>query len=612
VLGTQGGRHLVSVRFADARGREEGVGADLLAVAGGWNPSVHLTGHLGGRPRWDDAIHAFVPGDLPSGMGVAGAASGAFSTHDARGAGAREGVAAARDCGFASNGPAIPRAEDWPRDLAPLFHVAGARGKAFVDFQHDVTDKDVALAHREGFRSVEHLKRYTTLGMATDQGKTANVTGLAVMAKITGLGIPGTGTTTHRPPWVPVTIGTIAGPHRGMEFRPIRRTPLHHWAAANGASFVEVGPWYRAQWYARAGEAGWRDSVDREALAVRAGVGVCDVSTLGKIEVVGPGAAALLDLAYANTISTLAVGRVRYGLMLREDGFVMDDGTVARLAPDRFFVTTTTANAGKVMQHLEFCHQLLRPDLDVSLLSVTDAWAQLSIAGPRARDLVASVIDPGPDLGNAALPHMACMPVTVGEVPCRLYRLSFSGELAYELGVPADYAETAMQRIMERGGPLGVTLYGTEALGVLRIEKGHPAGGELNGMTTARDLGLGRMVSTKKDCIGRRLAERPVLTDPARPVLVGLKPVDGRSPIRAGAHLYTPGAAVVTSNGQGYVTSACHSPILGHPIALAVLARGTERIGERIRVLDPVRDGDVEAEICAPVFIDPEGARTRG
>lgn len=484
----------------------------------------------------------------------------------------------------------------------------GGRGKALVDFQHDVTDRDVALAHREGFRSVEHLKRYTTLGMATDQGKTAAVTGLAVMASITGAGIPGTGTTTFRPPWTPVAIGAIAGPHRGRHFRPARRTPMQDWAAAQGASFVEAGPWYRAQWYARPGEAGWRDSVDREALAVRAGVGVCDVSTLGKIEVVGPGAAALLDLVYANTVSTLAVGRVRYGLMLREDGFVLDDGTIARLAEDRFFLTTTTANAGRVMQHLELCHQALRPALDISLLSVTDAWAQVSIAGPRARAVVAAVVDPGPDLSNAGFPHMACAAVTVGGVPARLYRLSFSGELAYELGVPADYGAALMARLVA----LGATPYGTEALGVLRIEQGHPAGGELNGQTTARDLGLGRLVSARKDCIGRRLAERPALTDPRRPVLVGLKPVDGSTPLRAGAHLLAPGAEASTASDLGHVTSACFSPTLGMPIALALLAGGAERMGTRIRVLDPVRGGDAEAEVCPPGFLDPTGERTRG
>jgi len=612
VLGTQGGLHVASVRFADAQGREEGVGADLVAVSGGWNPSVHLTCHLGGRPRWEEAIHAFVPKDLPPGMGVAGAANGHFSTHAALAEGAREGVAAARDCGFVTNGPDIPRAEDAPRDLVPLFHVPHGRGKAFVDFQHDVTDKDVALAHREGFRSVEHLKRYTTLGMATDQGKTANVTGLAVMANITGRGIPGTGTTTARPPWIPVAMGAIAGAHRGRHFRPARRTPMHAWEAAQGASFVEVGPWYRAEWYARPGESGWRDSVDREALAVRAGVGICDVSTLGKIEVTGPDAAVLLDLAYGNTISNLGIGRIRYGVMLREDGFVMDDGTVARLAHDRFFVTTTTANAGKVMQHLEFCHQVLRPALDVSMISVTDAWAQVSVAGPRARDLLAAALDPGTDLSNDSLPHMACTLAAIGGVPARLYRLSFSGELAYELGVPADYGEAMIQRLMERGAPLGATLYGTEALGVLRIEKGHPAGGELNGQTTAHDIGLGRMLSRKKDFVGRRLAERPALVDGKRPVLVGLKPLDGASPIRAGAHLHPPGGSTHTDEGLGHVTSACFSPTLGHPIALALLSEGAGRIGQRIRVLDPVRNGDVEAEVCSPVFVDPEGGRTRG
>jgi sarcosine oxidase subunit alpha len=608
VTGTQGWHGLSCVRYAGPRGVQGGVGADLLAVHGGWNPSLHLAGHRGDRPRWEEAIHAFVPASLPPGLLVAGAAAGRVSTHAALEDGARMGAEAASDCGFAASPPPTPRAEDAPADLVPLFHVPHGRGKAFVDFQHDVTDKDVALAHAEGFRSVEHLKRYTTLGMATDQGKTAAVTGLAVMASITGAGIPGTGTTTFRPPWVPVAIGAIAGPHRGRQFRPARRTPMHDWEARHGASFVEVGPWYRAEWYARAGEAGWRDSVDREALAVRADAGVCDVSTLGKIEVVGAGAAALLDLVYANTISTLAVGRVRYGLMLREDGFVMDDGTVARLAEDRFFVTTTTANAGKVMQHMEFCHQALRPDLDVSLLSVTDAWAQVSIAGPRARQVVAAVLDPGIDLTNYGLPHMACRNVSIAGIPARLYRLSFSGELAYELGVPADYGEALMERLAAQG----VTFYGTEALGVLRIEKGHPAGGELNGQTTARDLGLGKMVSAKKDCIGRRLAERPALVDPDRPVLVGLKPVDGASPVRAGAHLHMPGAEVSTANGQGYVTSACFSPTLGHPIALGVLARGTARIGQQIRVLDPVRGGDILAEVCSPVFIDPEGGRTRG
>ena len=608
VTATRGRLRLTAVEITHARGGVEGVGADLLAMGGGWNPSVHLTGHLGGKPRWDDTIAAFIPDATPPGLTVAGAAAGRFTTAAALADGAREGAAAAAECGFSPVLAPLPRAEDAADARIALFHVAASRGKAFVDFQHDVTVKDLALATREGFRSVEHAKRYTTLGMATDQGKTANVTGLAILAELTGRTIPETGTTVFRPPWTPVAIGALAGHHRGMAYRPSRLTPTHAWAKARGASFVEVGAWYRAQWYAKPGEAEWITSVNREVQAVRQGAGICDVSTLGKIEVTGQGAAALLDLAYANTISTLAVGRVRYGVMLREDGFVMDDGTVARLAPDRFFITTTTANAGKVLAHLEFCHQLLRPALDVSLLSVTDAWAQLSIAGPRAREIVGGLIDAGPDLSNAALPHMACVEVTVGGAPARLYRLSFSGELAYELGVPPEEAEAVMDRALA----LGAVPYGTEALGVLRIEKGHPAGGELNGQTTARDLGLGRMVSTKKDCIGRRMAERPALLDPARPALVGLKPCDGRTALRGGSHLFAPGAAVNSANDLGHVTAACFSPTLGHPIALALLSGGAARIGERIRVLDLLRGGDAEAEICAPCFIDPEGVRARG
>jgi sarcosine oxidase subunit alpha len=612
VVGTRGRRLLSSVTIQERSGTQTTFEADLLAMGGGWNPSLHLTCHLGGKPRWDEALSAFVPGTLPPRMRVIGAARGAWSTYAALAEGIEAGLAAASEAGFQGTAPALPRAEDSPGAAAALFHVEGARGKAFVDFQHDVTDADIALAHREGFRAVEHVKRYTTLGMATDQGKTASVTGLAVLARLTERGIAGTGTTTFRPPWTPVAIGAIAGPHRGKAFRPAGFTPTHAWAEANGASFVEVGPWYRAQWYRRAGEAGWRDSVDREVMTVRSAVGVCDVSTLGKIEVVGPDAGALLDLAYANTISTLKPGRIRYGLMLREDGFVMDDGTVARLAEDRFFVTTTTANASKVMQHLEFCHQVLRPALDVSLLSVTDAWAQLSVAGPKARALLAAVIDPGLDLTNEALPHMSLAAVTIGGVPGRLYRLSFSGELAYEVGVPADYGEALMRRLMDKGAALGVAPYGTEALAVLRIEKGHPAGGELNGHTTARDLGLGRLVAAGKDCIGKVLAGREALVDPARPCLVGLRPADGAAPLRAGAHLLPLFVPAETRHGQGWITSACYSPTLGHPIALAMLSRGGERHGERIRVYDPVRGGDTEAIVCPPVFVDPEGRRARG
>ncbi|MBY0337307.1 MAG: sarcosine oxidase subunit alpha family protein [Acetobacteraceae bacterium] len=615
----RGVRHVAGGRVARAHGRlaldevelttGQRIEADLLAVAGGWNPTVNLTSHHGSKPVWNEELSAFLPGAGIPGLTPAGAAAGRLTLAACLADGARAGLEAARQAGFQGQPLPLPSAEDEPAAIAPLFFVPGRASTSFVDFQNDVTADDIALAAREGFRSVEHAKRYTTLGMATDQGKTANVVGLAILAEQTGRTIPETGTTMFRPPYTPVSIGAIAGHHVGRGFRPTRRTPLHGWAARNGASFVEVGPWLRAEWYARPGEKGWRDSVDREALNVRANAGVCDVSTLGKIEVVGPGAAALLDLVYANDISTLKPGRIRYGVMLREDGFVMDDGTCARLAADRFFLTTTTANAGKVMQHLEFCHQVLLPHLDVAVLSVTDAWAQVSVAGPKSREVLRGVLD---DAAPLALPHMSVAEVTVcGGTPARLYRLSFSGELAWEVGVPAECGEAFMERLMAAGAPHGLAPYGTEALGVLRIEKGHPAGGELKGQTTAADLGLGRMLSKRKDFIGRVLSQRPALVDPARPVLVGLRTRDARQVLRAGAHLLEPGAAPSTGNSLGHVTAACWSPHLGRMIGLALLSGGRDRHGTRIRVFDPVRDGDAEMEVCDPVFLDPEGSRTR-
>jgi sarcosine oxidase subunit alpha len=608
VAGTRGGLGLHAVELADG----ERVAAELLAVAGGWNPAINLASHHGGRPVWNAALSAFTPGSAPSGLAVAGAAAGRMTLAACLADGAEAGLTAAAEAGYDGQPIPLPHADDEPAGLSPLFHVRGGKGKAFVDLQHDVTAGDIALAAREGFRSVEHAKRYTTLGMATDQGKTANLVGLAILAEETGRSIPETGTTMFRPPYTPVAIGAIAGHHVGRDFRPTRRTPLHAWAARNGASFVEVGQWLRAEWYARPGERGWRDSVDREVLNVRAAAGVCDISTLGKIEVVGPDAAALLDLVYANDIAKLPVGRIRYGVMLREDGFILDDGTCARLDADRFFLTTTTANASGVMRHLEFCHQVLRPELEVAILSATDAWAQVSLAGPRARDVLRGVVDPGHDVSNAALPHMSVAEVLVcGGVRARLYRLSFSGELAYEIGVPADLGEAFMERLLAAGAVHGLAPYGTEALSVLRVEKGHAAGGELNGQTTAADLRLDRMLSKRKDFIGRIMAQRTALTNAARPVLVGIRTLDAEQVLRAGAHLLEPGAEARTANDLGYVTSASWSPHLGRMIGLALLSHGRERIGTRIRVFDPVRGGDAEMEVVDSVFIDPEGSRTR-
>ncbi|MFV0244410.1 MAG: glycine cleavage T C-terminal barrel domain-containing protein, partial [Qingshengfaniella sp.] len=492
------------------------------------------------------------------------------------------------------------------------WYVHEGKGRAWIDQQNDVTVKDVKLAWQENFRSVEHLKRYTTLGMATDQGKTSNMGGLAVMAEMCGKPIPEVGTTIFRPPYVPVAMGALAGRSRGKDFRPVRETPSHKWASEQGAVFVETGMWLRAQWFPKAGETHWRESVDREVLAVRASVGICDVTTLGKIDVQGNDAAEFLNRVYANAFAKLAVGRVRYGLMLREDGMAMDDGTTARLAEDHFVMTTTTANAVPVFRHMEFARQCLWPDMDVQLISTTEAWAQFAVAGPNSRKLLEKIVDPGCDISNDAFPFMACADITVcGGLRARLFRISFSGELAYEIAVPTRYGDAMMRRLMQAGEEFNAVAYGTEALGVMRIEKGHAAGNELNGQTTAQNLGMGRMVSKKKDAIGSTLSEREGLTAEGGLMAVGLRPVNRTDPLPAGCHLMNKGAQANAANDQGWVSSACFSPCLGHAIGLAFLKDGSNRMGEVIRAVNPLKGQDIEVEVVSAHFIDPEGDRLR-
>ena len=606
------GRQAVkSVEVRDAEGETHRFECDLVAVSGGWNPSLHLTTHLNGKPAWDQALGTLVPGDLPPGMTVAGAASGRYSLAACLASGRAVGAEAASACGFTAPTAQGPTTTEESTDASAAWLVEKSRGKAFVDFQNDVTVSDVKLAVSEGFRVPEQLKRYTTLGMATDQGKTGNLNGAAVLASVTGRWLGAVGTTTFRPPYVPVAIAAFAGHHRGKDVRPTRLAPSHTWAEEQSAAFVETGPWLRALYYPRPGEEP-QESVNREVANVRERVGVCDVSTLGKIDVQGTAAGTFLDRVYANTFSTLAIGKARYGLMLREDGFVLDDGTAARLAEDHYFMTTTTANAVRVMQHLEFCQQVLWPELDVQLVSVTEQWAQFAVAGARARDVLRAVVDPEHDISNEAFPYLSAGTVTVcGGTKARLFRLSFSGELAYEIAVPARFGDALFRAIMEAGAPFGIQPYGTEPLGVLRIEKGHPAGGELNGQITAHDLGMGKLLSAKKDFVGRFMAARPALTDHERPTLVGLKPIDKDARIRAGAHLVPKDAEPIARNDQGYVTSIAYSPSLGHWLGLGLIARGPERHGEVVRACDPLRGSDIEVEICHPGFIDPDGVRLR-
>lgn len=610
VVSTKGRAGIRGVVLSDGRQ----ISADCLAVAGGCNPNVQLTCHQRGRPEWCDEIAAFVPGKLPAGMTVAGAAAGTLTLARVLAEGSRAADAAVREVGISPSPAAVaPRAEDEAAGRSAFLLVRESRGRVWLDLQNDVTVKDVKLALQEGFRSVEHVKRYTTLGMATDQGKTANVLALAVMSEEAGKTIAETGTTIFRPPYTPVAIGAFAGRSRGKAFHPTRLTPSHAWAEEQNAVFGEAGDWLRARWFARPDETHWRESVDREVRQTRASAGVCDVTTLGKIDVQGRDAVDFLNRVYANGFVTLPVGKVRYGLMLREDGFVFDDGTVARLGENHFVVTTTTANAVAVLRHLEFCRQCLWPGMDVHLVSATEQWAQYSVAGPNARALLRKIVDPAFDISNQAFAYMACGEITVcGGTRARLFRISFSGELAYEIAVPTRYGDALIRALMAAGEEFDVVAYGTEALGVMRIEKGHPAGSELNGQTSARGLGMGRMVSKKKDCIGNVLSERVEMNREDGLVLVGFSPVERERTLVSGAHFLAQGRPATTEADEGWMSAVAFSPTLGHGIGLGFIKGGHKRIGEVVRAVDPLRATEIDVEIVSPHFLDPEGERLRG
>lgn len=605
VIATKGRHGLQSITVRHAGGTRV-IRTDCLAMSGGWNPTVHLTCHMNGRPSWREDIASFVPTpDSIPGLVTAGACNGSFTTADCLSEGARVAAKVADDLGLSTD-VAVPAADQTPYAISPLWAVPG-KGRKWIDFQNDVHVKDIKLAAQENFRSVEHMKRYTTQGMAPDQGKSSNVVALAVLADATGRGIPETGTTTFRPPYVPVPIAAMGAGSQGKGFAPERLTTSHHATLDRQAPMIEAGMWYRPSYFPQAGENHWRESCDREVGYVRNAVGVCDVSTLGKIDVQGPDAAALLDFVYTNMFSTLKVGRVRYGLMLREDGHVMDDGTTARLSDQHFVMTTTTVAAGLVMRHLEFVLQVLRPDLDAKVVSVTEQWAQFAVAGPQSRALLNTVLDT--EVSDDNWPFMACGEIGVAGVPGRLFRISFSGEHAYEVAVPARYGESLFRMLVAQAEVMGGGPYGMEALNVLRIEKGFITHAEIHGRTTAFDIGMGGMISAKKDCVGKTAAARPGLVGETRQQLVGLKSKDALS---AGAHLFEPDAAETRENSQGYATSVCYSPTMDTHLALGFLENGRARHGEVIKLRDHLRGITAEAEVCHPVFFDPEGGRARG
>lgn len=596
------------------RGRVIRMDCDVVCMSGGWTPTVHLFSQSRGTLRWDDGMAAFVPHVSFQQERSAGACNGTWGLSGCLKDGARAGADAARAAGFpGTRAAAAPRADDSGMgDIRPMWRIPvphRTRLKRFVDFQDDVAVSDVELAIREGYTSIEHTKRYTTLGMGTDQGKTSNVNGLAIAAEELGRSIPEVGHTTFRPPYTAITMGAIVGAERGHHFSPTRRTALHDWHEENGATFVPAGMWLRPQYYLKPGEDMWA-GIYRETVNVRTNVGLFDVSPLGKIDIQGPDAAEFLNRCYINGFGKLAVGKCRYGVMLREDGIVFDDGTTSRLADNHFMMTTTTAKAAQVLQHLEYLLDVIWPELDVHVVSVTEEWAGIAVAGPKSRALLARCTDA--DVSGEGVPFMAVVKADVCGVPGRIYRISFSGELAYEVGIPADWGRHVWEGLMEQGRDLGIAPYGTEAMSILRIEKGHVVGAELNGRTTADDLGFGGMISTGKAFIGQRSLTKPAFLETDRKQLTGLKSVDGKTGIPRGAQIVADPDGPVPMEQLGEVTATCYSPNLKEFIGLGIVKGARERTGQTLWAHSPLTNEKCRVELCSPHMFDPQGERVRG
>ena len=592
----------------------EQLDCDLLLVSGGWSPVVNLLSHRGVRPVWDADNCCFVPAPSAEPISMAGAACGLWGTSDCEDSGrAAASAAIASISGEAVVVAGAVKAGGWENPIKPLYEVkvADRQSKSFIDPQHDVTADDVRLAHQEGFISVEHLKRYTTLGMATDQGKMGNIIGMALMAEALGKEIPDVGTTTFRPPYTPVSLGALAGRGFGAHFKPLRRTPMDAWNLANGATMVDAGLWRRPWYFARQGET-ITEAYIREATTTRQTVGLCDVTSLGKIAIQGPDATEFINRVYSNAFAKLPIGKARYGIMLRDDGIVMDDGTTWRFSETDYFMTTTTAHAAKVMVWLEELLQLRWPDLKVHVTSVSEQWAGVAVAGPKSRTALEACMQNASVVSNDALPFMGVVETTLTNgVPCRIARISFSGEMAFEVYVGSDYAGSLMELLNRQAVVLDGCLYGTEALGALRIEKGHVTGVELDGRATIDDAGLGKMASETKSYIGSALRKRPQMMSEERPRLVGIYPKDRDQTFKAGSILCAQDN--VEGHGEGWITAVTHSPALGHWIGLGYISGGTDNwTGKTVVAADPVRRGNVDVEIVSPHMFDPTGERMHG
>jgi sarcosine oxidase subunit alpha len=621
ITGTKGRHRIASAqvrRLNDAGDQVEGpietVPCDLLCISGGWNPTIHLQSQSRAMPRYDDARAMFLPGEPRQPERSAGACDGAFALRACLEQGARAGRDAAAATGFTAELPELPQLDDPEEAPARTMWLVPSgrplqRSKTFVDLQNDVTAGDIRLALGEGYRSIEHVKRYTTTGMGTDQGKTANVNALGIVAEITGRSIADIGVTTFRPPYTPVSFGAVAGRNCGAMFDPVRHTPMHGWHEAHGAVFEDVGQWKRPWYYPGAGE-DMAAAVAREVKATRAGIGLLDASTLGKIDLQGPDAAELLNRVYTNAWSQLAVGRCRYGLMLGEDGMVFDDGVTTRLGEHHYLMSTTSGGAARVLAWLEEWLQTEWPELEVYCTSVTEQWATVALSGPDSRRLLAELAE-GIDLAPDAFPHMSERQGSVRGVPARVFRISFTGELGFEIQVPASYGLEVWEACIEAGAKYGITPFGTETMHVLRAEKGYIiTGQDTDGTVTPHDLGMDWIVALQKaDFIGKRSLTRAEIQKPGRKQLVGLFPELASELLEEGAQIVADPHQPIPMTMIGHVTSSYISPNLGRSFALALVRDGRARIGERLYV--PMLDRTIAVTVTEPVFFDKEGERLR-
>jgi sarcosine oxidase subunit alpha len=615
VIEAQGGKKVTGAIVApldeagdNVTGASKTLSCDLIAVAGGWSPVVHLSCHTGSRPVWKDDVAGFVPGASIQNQHLAGAVAGEYLLSEALNAGIQAGATASDttstqtfDCGDESTGASqalylVPHTK--PISRAP---------KQFVDFQNDVTAAGIELAAREGFQSIEHVKRYTAMGFGTDQGKTGNINGMAIVAKTLNKSIAETGTTIFRPAYTPVTFGAIGGRDVGELLDPARHTAMHPWHVANGAEFENVGQWKRPWYFPQAGET-MQQTLNRECLAVRNSVGILDASTLGKIDIQGKDAREFLNRVYTNAWSKLAPGKCRYGLMLKEDGMIFDDGVTACLSDNHFLMTTTSGGAAAVLGWLELWHQTEWPEMEVYFTSVTDQWATCSFAGPNSRKVLEKLCT-DVDLSSDAMKFMDWREGTVAGIKARIFRISFTGELSFEVNVPADQGHYMWKKIMEAGEEFGITPYGTESMHVLRAEKGFIiAGQDTDGSMTPYDCLMGWAVGKTKEFsfLGERSFSRPDTSRTDRKQLVGLKPKDPTVVIPEGAQIVMDPNQPIPMDMMGHVTSSYWSECLGHGIAMGTVKGGSDRMGETVYC--PLADGRVlAAEICSPVFYDPKG-----